>query len=132
MNESFQLDNIVLVVLIAGLMPVICAGIAKWGRKDYDNHNPRAWYASIDGFAARANAAQQNCLEAFPFFAAGVILAALSGTDGDALEAVSWLFIVVRVAYIACYLSDKATWRSIFWLVGFGCTVYLYSLALVA
>jgi uncharacterized MAPEG superfamily protein len=132
MNESFQLDTIVLAVLIAGLMPVICAGIAKWGRKDYDNHNPRAWYASIDGFAARANAAQQNCLEAFPFFAAGVILAALSGTDGDALEAVSWLFIVVRVAYIACYLNDKATWRSIFWLVGFGCTVYLYSLALVS
>jgi uncharacterized MAPEG superfamily protein len=130
MNYESQLDTVVLAVLIAGLMPVICAGIAKWGRKDYDNHNPRVWYASLEGFAARANAAQQNCLEAFPFFAVGVLLAALSGADGDSLETVTWMFIVARVAYVACYLNDKASWRSIFWVIGFACVVYLYALAL--
>jgi uncharacterized MAPEG superfamily protein len=130
MNLAIQLDTVVLAVLIAGLMPVICAGIAKWGRKDYDNHDPRAWYASLDGISARANAAQQNCLEAFPFFAVGVVLAALSGTDGDSLEAASWLFILARVTYIACYLNDKAAWRSISWLVGYACVIYLYFLAL--
>lgn len=130
MNNTFQFDTVVLAVLFAGLMPVICAGIAKWGRKDYDNYNPRAWYASLDGIAARANAAQQNCLEAFPFFAVGVILAALSGVEGDTLEEVSWLFIVARVAYVTCYLTDKAAWRSMSWLVGFACVVYLYALAL--
>ena len=130
MNYESQLDTVVLALLIAGLMPVICAGIAKWGRKDYDNHNPRAWYASLDGLAARANAAQQNCLEAFPFFAVGVLVAALSGADGDSLETVPWMFIVARVAYVACYLNDKASWRSIFWVIGFACVVYLYALAL--
>jgi uncharacterized MAPEG superfamily protein len=130
MNYEAQLDTVVLAVLIAGLMPVICAGIAKWGRKDYDNHNPRAWYATLEGLPARANAAQQNCLEAFPFFAVGVILAALSGANGDSLEAAAWLFIAARVAYIACYLNDKAAWRSIFWLIGFASVVYLYTLAL--
>lgn len=111
-------------------MPVICAGIAKWGRKDYDNHNPRAWYATLDGMAARAYAAQQNCLEAFPFFAVGVLLAALSDVDASTLELVSWLFIVARVAYVACYLSDRAAWRSMCWVVGFACVVYLYASAL--
>ena len=130
MNLAIQLDTVVLAVLIAGLMPVICAGIAKWGRKDYDNHDPRGWYASLDGISARANAAQQNCLEAFPFFAVGVVLAALSGADGDSLDAATWLFILARVAYIACYLNDKAAWRSISWLVGYACVVYLYFLAL--
>ncbi len=130
MTNTFQFDTVVLAVLIASLMPVICAGIAKWGRKDYDNHHPRAWYASLDGFAARANAAQQNCFEAFPFFAVGVLLAALSGVEGDTLEAVSWLFIAARVVYVACYLNDKASWRSISWLVGFASVVYLYALAL--
>lgn len=130
MINTFQFDTVVLAVLLAGLMSVICAGIAKWGRKDYDNHNPRTWYATLDGFAARANAAQQNCLEAFPFFAVGVLLAALSGADGDSLEAATWLFVVARIAYIACYLTDKATWRSIAWLVGFASVVYLYAMAL--
>lgn len=123
-------DSVVLTVLLAGLMPVICAGIAKWGRKDYDNHNPRAWYATLEGMAARAYAAQQNCLEAFPFFAVGVILAVLSDVDAGTVEGVSWLFIVARVIYVACYLSDKAAWRSMSWVIGFACVVYLYASAL--
>jgi uncharacterized MAPEG superfamily protein len=30
-------------LLVAGLMPIVCAGIAKAGKKNYDNHNPREW-----------------------------------------------------------------------------------------
>lgn len=61
-------------LLIAGVLPVACAGIAKLGFKEYDNHNPRAWLAKQTGFRARSNAAQSNNFEAFPFFAAGVAL----------------------------------------------------------
>lgn len=130
MTYAVQLDTVVLAILIAGLMPLICAAIAKWGRKDFDNHNPRAWMAGLDGFRARANAAQQNCLEAFPFFAVGAILAALSGSDGDPLEAVTGFFIVARIAYVACYLADKASLRSLFWVLGFASVIYLYVMAL--
>jgi uncharacterized MAPEG superfamily protein len=130
MRFETQLDTVVLAVLIAGLMPLMCAVIAKWGASDYDNHNPRAWMATLDGLRARANAAQQNCLEAFPFFAVGVILAALGGVDGDALEAISWAFIAARVVYVACYVVDKATWRSVAWVVGYGLVIYLYVLSL--
>ena len=130
MRFETQIDTVVLAILFAGLLPIICAGIAKWGAKRYDNHNPREWLAQQDGFRARANAAQQNSFEAFPFFAVGVVLAALGGADGDVLEMVSWAFVACRVAYIACYVTDKATLRSLSWLFGLIATIYLYVLAL--
>lgn len=126
MRFETQLDTVVIAILIAGLLPLICAAIAKWGDKTYDNHNPRAWLASQEGLRARANAAQQNCLEAFPFFAIGVILASLGGADGFLMETLSWIYIAVRVAYIISYLLDKANLRSLFWVAGHGVVIYLY------
>jgi len=126
MRFETQLDTVVIAILIAGLLPLICAAIAKWGDKTYDNHYSRAWLANQEGFRARANAAQQNCLEAFPFFAIGVILASLGGADGYLLETMSWIYIAVRVAYIACYLFDKAALRSLFWIAGHGIVIYLF------
>ena len=117
-------------VLFMGLFPYVAAGIAKKGFENYDNSMPRQWLAKQVGFRARANAAQQNSLEAFPFFAIGVILASLGGADGYLLETLSWLYVAVRVAYIACYLTDKATLRSLFWVVGHGIVVYLFLQAL--
>jgi len=40
-------------LLVAGLMPIVCAGIAKAGKKNYDNHNPREWLAQQTGYRAR-------------------------------------------------------------------------------
>ena len=119
-------------LLIAGALPVACAGIAKFGFQNYDNHNPRAWLAKQTGFRARANAAQSNSFEAIPFFAAGVLLALLTGVDHDKIDALSIGFIVARFAYIACYVMDKATLRSIVWSIGYGCVVALYVLAIQA
>ena len=130
MRLETQIDTVVLAVLIAGVLPFICAVVAKWGGRGYDNHNPREWLAHQEGHRARANAAQQNSFEAFPFFAVGVVLAALSGADGDVMEITSWLFVLARVTYIVFYVKDKATWRSLVWLVGWLATIYLYVLAL--
>ncbi|WP_019428834.1 MAPEG family protein [Limnohabitans sp. Rim47] len=117
-------------VLIAGLMPVFCAGIAKAGAKGYDNHDPRAWLAQQSGFRARANAAQANCLEAFPFFAVGLVLALLTGVDPFVVDSLAVLFVAARVAYVACYLADKALFRSIFWAVGYFSVIAFYVLAM--
>ena len=130
MRLETQIDTVVLAVLIAGLLPFICAIVAKWGGRGYDNHNPREWLAHQDGYRARANAAQQNSFEAFPFFAVGVVLAALGGADGDAMEIASWVFVLARVAYIVCYVKDLATSRSLMGLVGWVATIYLYVSAL--
>lgn len=56
-------------------------------------HAPRAWLAEQEGFRARANAAQQNLFEVFPFFAVGVILAALGGL----VVRLGRLYLFVRV-----------------------------------
>lgn len=119
-------------LLIAGVLPVACAGIAKLGFKHYDNHNPRAWLDKQTGFRARANAAQSNSFEAFPFFAAGVLLALLAGVDHAKIDALSIGFVVARIAYIACYVADSATLRSVVWTTGYGCTIALFVLAMQA
>jgi uncharacterized MAPEG superfamily protein len=119
-------------VLVAGLMPIVCAGIAKAGQRNYDNHNPREWMAKQTGYRARANAAQGNCFEAFPFFAVGILLAMHAQVPQARLDLYAGIFIVARVAYIACYITDKAKLRSLAWFVGFLCTIGLFSAALGA
>lgn len=116
-------------LLFAGAMPWICAGIAKGGQKNYDNHNPREWLAKQTGYRARANAAQANCFEAFPMYAVGVLLAMLSDIEADQLEMWAGLFIAARVAYVAFYVMDKDKLRSLAWLVGVISTVALYVLS---
>lgn len=119
----------VLAVLVAGVLPLVCAGIAKAGWKGYDNRDPRAWLAQQTGFRARANAAQANCFEAFPFFAAGVVFAKVAQADASLVNTLALVFVASRVAYIACYLADKASARSLVWAVGYGAVIWLYVLA---
>ena len=113
-------------ILLAGLTPLVCAGIAKAGAKGYDNHNPREWMAQQTGFRARANAAQANCFEAFPLFATGMLLALYSEVPQEQIDVYAGVFIAARIAYIAFYLSDKDRFRSLAWLVGVICTVGLF------
>jgi uncharacterized MAPEG superfamily protein len=84
------------------------------------------------GFRARGNAAQANSFEAFPFFAAGVIIATLAHADPALTDLLSVIFVVARVGYIVCYVADKATLRSVFWLVGLLSVVALFISALHA
>lgn len=117
-------------ILVAGLMPVVCAGIAKFGAKGYNNHEPRDWLARQTGFRARANAAQANCFEAFAFFAVAVVLALLADVSPWLLDLLSVLFVAARVAYVACYLADKALFRSVFWMVGYFSVIAIFVLAM--
>ena len=124
MNKAF------LCVLIAGLLPYVCAMAAKWGFQSYDNHNPRHWLAQQTGFRARGNAAQANSFEAFAFFASGVIIATLAQVDAARIDMYALTFVVARVGFIASYLTDKPTLRSVFWLVGLMSVVGLFAAAL--
>lgn len=109
-------------VLIAALMPIVCAGIAKSGafsksRRDggYDNHNPRAWLASQTDWRARANAAQSNCFEALPFFIGAVVIAHQLGADQGRLDGLAFLFVLLRALYVWLYIKDSAKVRSLVW-----------------
>lgn len=124
MNKAF------VCVLIAGLLPYVCTMAAKWGFQKFDNHNPREWLARQTGFRARGNAAQANSFEAFPFFAAGVVVATLAQVDAARIDLYAMVFVAARVGFIVCYLADKATLRSVFWLLGLLSVVGLFAAAL--
>jgi len=112
-------------ILIAGLLPYVATTIAK-SRKGFDNANPRAWLAKQEGFRARAHAAQLNSFEAFPFFAAGVITAQLRDAPHETINMLAGVFIVARVLYLALYLADLPSLRSLAWLAGLGCVVAMF------
>jgi uncharacterized MAPEG superfamily protein len=124
MNKAY------LCVLIAGLLPYLGTMAAKWGFRRFDNNNPREWLAQQTGFRARGNAAQANSFEAFPFFAAGVIIATLAQVDTARIDLYAMVFVAARVGFIVCYVADKASLRSLCWLVGLLSVVGLFAAAL--
>ncbi len=111
-------------LLVAALLPFICAGIAKYassgsskGREGYDNNNPRAWYARQTGWRARANHAQANTFESLPFFFAAVIIAHQLQASQVRLDVFAFIFVVLRIAYIIMYIADMANTRSAIWFL---------------
>lgn len=120
-------------ILIACLLPIACAGLAKskgFGKPrrlgGFDNHNPRQWLANLQGWQARANAAQQNSFEALPIFIAGVLIAERLHAPAGRIDALAMLFLAARVGYIAAYVADRPNLRSVLWVVGLGASVALY------
>lgn len=122
-----------LCMVAAGLLPIVCAGIAKAGRfgmsparGGYDNADPRAWLARQQGYRARANAAQANSFEALPLFLAGVLVAQQTGARPAVVDALALAFVLLRVLYIACYLADHHLLRSTVWTAALGTSIALF------
>lgn len=105
-------------IFCAGLLPYFATAFAKWGFENYDNNNPRQWLANQTGFRARANAAQANCFESFPFFAAAILVATYTKAPQDDINLLAITYLLARISFIACYLLDKAGLRSLCWSVG--------------
>lgn len=60
-----------------------------------------------------------------------MVLALLTGVDPFVVDLLCVLFTAARVAYVACYLKDKALFRSLFWAVGLAAVLALYTLAML-
>ncbi len=113
-------------VLLAGFLPICFAALSKILGKRYNNRNPRQWQQNLEGSAQRAHAAQLNTFEAFPFFAAAVVIAHLAHANQARIDALAVAFIVLRVIYGVCYIADKPALRSLVWAGGFGCCVAMF------
>jgi uncharacterized MAPEG superfamily protein len=128
MNTSFTIAHGCM--LVAALLPIVCAGIAKWGALGkprraggYDNDNPRAWLANQSDWRARANAAQANSFEALPFFLGAVIVAQQLAVPQMRLDALALAFVALRLAYIVSYVAAWSSARSIIWVAGLGVNI---------
>jgi uncharacterized MAPEG superfamily protein len=116
-------------VFAAGFFPYVATVIAKSGRSGFDNRDPRGWLARQEGFRKRAHAAQQNAFEAFPLFASAVIVAHLLNGPQSVVDVLALVFITARVLYLAAYLTNQATLRSLVWFVGLGTVVAIFLVA---
>jgi uncharacterized MAPEG superfamily protein len=115
-------------ILIAGILPAATVAIAKWGKRDFDNSEPRRWLEKQEGLRRRADSAHRNHFEAFPFFAAGVLVAQQLNADQDSINMLAVVFIAARLVYTLLYLTDRPTLRSLTWLVGYLAVIGLFLL----
>lgn len=116
-------------VLAAGVMPAATVAIAKWGKRDFDNSEPRRWLEKQNGLRRRADAAHRNHFEAFPFFAAGILIAQQLHAPQNAINTLALAFIAARIVYTGLYLSDRATLRSVCWVIGYLAVIGLFLIA---
>ena len=113
-------------VLIAAMMPYIFTFIAKFTGGRYNNFSPREFLEKQEGFRKRANWAQMNSFEAFPPFAAAVIIAHLTGGEQGWIDTLAMAFIGLRVVYGALYIGNFATMRTLVWTAALGCNIALF------
>lgn len=111
------------------LLTKVPVAMAMAERDGYDNRHPRAQQAQLTGFGARALAAHQNMLEAFPVFAAGLLLALWAEADPFWTTTLALAFVAARVVYTILYLGNFSIMRSMVWGVGFGASLGLMVLA---
>lgn len=113
-------------VLFMGLLPYVATGIAKKGFEGYDNGMPRQWLAKQIGFRARANAAQANLFESLPFFFVAVLITSIAKAPQNRIDLLAIGFVLARIAYLFCYVTNWPTARSIVWLAGLACVVAMF------
>ncbi len=112
-------------ILAAAMLPYLTVAAAK-AAPGFNNSTPRLWLEQLSGWRQRAYWAHQNAFEAFPPFAAGVIVAHLAHVAQGRIDALAITFVVARIAYSVMYIADKAALRSLVWAVGMLCVLGLF------
>lgn len=122
-------------ILAACLLPTATIGLAKVAsaaqprESRYNNRQPREWTAGLSGWMQRANGAQANGFECLPLFIAAVILAQQAHADQGRIDLLAMSFIAIRVVYVAAYLANAASLRTLVWLAGVATSIALLAMA---
>ncbi len=112
-------------VLAAALLPLAIVSFAR--SEGGDNHHPRDEAGRLSGARRRAYAAHLNAFENFPFFAAAVIVAVTQGAALPTVNMLATIYLALRILHAALYIGDRATLRSIIFLVGFLVNVAIFA-----
>ena len=114
-------------IIIMCLLPYVLSGLAKFdGKGGFDNHTPRVALEKLTGWRQRANFAQVNQFEALPLFIAGVVFATLHNAPLELLNTILVLIVIVRIVYSVLYITDKASLRSLMWVIGVALSISLF------
>ena len=112
-------------ILVAGLLPYWPTVASKW-RRSYNNATPRAGVDQLPPRQQRAYWAQLNAFEAFPLFAAAVIIAHLAGGRQGTIDLLAVAFVGFRILYTLAYLYDRPLLRSLLWSAALFCVIGLF------
>jgi len=120
-------------LIFVALFPIVLAFVGDYYRitalGSLDNRHPRGQAAALEGPGARSYAAQANAWEALPVFTVAVVLAHLTGAAPGASATASLVFVAARIIHPILYIADLSTLRSLSFLVGLGCCIWLFVLA---
>ncbi len=114
-------------VFIAALLPYLCVAFAKATPEYLEGGNltPREYGERLQGARKRAYWAHQNAFEAFPIFAAIVIIATLVERDGSAIDQLCMVFLACRVLHAILYIANHPKLRTLAWTGGVICQVVM-------
>jgi uncharacterized MAPEG superfamily protein len=115
-------------LLAAGLLPQFFGVYAK-ASKGFDNNNPRAWLASVEGKKARAVAAMTNGYEGLPLFVAAVLTAHMLKGAQSSADMLALGYIASRAVFGIVYIAGLGTLRSLVWGLGLACIIGLFVVA---
>jgi uncharacterized MAPEG superfamily protein len=116
-------------VLAAALLPFAFTLVAKTTGEKFTNRRPREWQAQLTGLPARAHAAHLNSFEAFPPFAAAVIIAQQLQAPQATVDGLALAFVALRMLYGILYVADRPSARSVVWFLALACVVALFVVA---
>lgn len=119
-------------ILITAVLPYVWVSVAKASGERYNNSDPRGWQARQENpRGKRAYAAQLNAYEAFPPFAASVLMAQFALVDGQRIVWLAMAFVAFRILHGMFYIADKHSLRSLVWFGGLACVITLMSSAAI-
>jgi uncharacterized MAPEG superfamily protein len=116
-------------VLVCAYLPILWTALAKMTGGDFveaANHAPREFLDRLSGWRKRAHWAQLNAFEAFPPFAAAVIIAQLTHVPQTRLDLLAMAFVALRILHGVFYITDQARLRSLVWFGSVVCVVALF------
>jgi uncharacterized MAPEG superfamily protein len=97
--------------------------------REFDNANPRDPKFFEHPVRKRALGAHINGIETFPFFAAAVLLAEFRNAPQGWVDGLALAFLVTRVGFVAAYVGNKPTLRTVLWSAAFALNLGLFFLS---
>ena len=96
------------------------------GWREFDNAAPRDPKFYENPLRSRALGAHLNGIETFPFFAVAVLLAEFRAAPQGLIDELAVAFIAIRLAFVAAYLLNFSTIRTLLWNAGFAVNAAIF------
>lgn len=100
-----------------------------FGHREFNNAAPRDPAFYEHPVRRRALGAHINGIETFPFFATAVLLAEFRGAPQAWVDGLAIGFLVTRLVFVAAYVGDKPTVRTVFWNMAFAFNLGIFFLS---